>query len=68
MKPEKTPILIEVPNELLAAMEEGKRIEDTDRAKFVRNAIREKLARLGVPHDLSATAHGFTRPAVRATA
>ena len=36
-----------VPGELLPRLDQGARKEDSDRSKFVRNAIREKLARHG---------------------
>lgn len=58
LKPDKTPVLIELPNELLAATRRGVKAEDTDRSKFIRSAIREKLERIGIEHDLShAAAH-----------
>jgi len=34
-----------VPESLLSRLDEGAKREDSDRSKFVRNAIREKLAR-----------------------
>lgn len=36
-----------VPKELVPLLDEGVRREDSDRSKFIRNAIREKLARDG---------------------
>ena len=36
-----------VPAKLLPRLDQGARKEDSDRSKFVRNAIREKLARHG---------------------
>ncbi len=38
-----------VPEGLLHHLDEGVKKEDSDRSKFVRNAIREKLARPGAP-------------------
>ena len=37
-----------VPRELVPLLDEGVRREDTDRSKFIRNAIREKLGRQGI--------------------
>ena len=37
-----------VPKNLLPLLDEGVRKEDSDRSKFIRNAIREKLARGGI--------------------
>jgi len=37
-----------VPAKLLPRLDQGARKEDSDRSKFVRNAIREKLARQGI--------------------
>jgi metal-responsive CopG/Arc/MetJ family transcriptional regulator len=37
-----------VSKSLLPRLDEGVRKEDSDRSKFIRNAIREKLARDGV--------------------
>jgi metal-responsive CopG/Arc/MetJ family transcriptional regulator len=34
-----------VPDALIPLLDEGVRKEDSDRSKFIRNAIREKLAR-----------------------
>jgi len=36
-----------VPKSLVPLLDEGVRKEDSDRSKFIRNAIREKLARDG---------------------
>ena len=41
-------ITIWVPKELLPPLAEGVKKIDSDRSKFVRNAIREKLTRHGV--------------------
>jgi len=38
-----------VPGKLMPRLDQGARKEDSDRSKFVRNAIREKLARHGTP-------------------
>jgi metal-responsive CopG/Arc/MetJ family transcriptional regulator len=37
-----------VPKAMVPLLDEGVRKEDSDRSKFIRNAIREKLARDGV--------------------
>ena len=37
-----------VPAKLLPRLDQGARKEDSDRSKFVRHAIREKLARQGI--------------------
>jgi len=37
-----------VPKDLVPLLDEGVRRSDTDRSKFIRNAIREKLMREGV--------------------
>jgi metal-responsive CopG/Arc/MetJ family transcriptional regulator len=37
-----------VPNALVPLLDEGVKREDSDRSKFIRNAIREKLARDGI--------------------
>ena len=36
-----------VPKKLLPSLDRGARRDDSDRSKFIRNAIREKLAREG---------------------
>ena len=36
-----------VPATLLPRLDEGVKREDSDRSKFIRNAVREKLLRLG---------------------
>ena len=36
-----------VPGQLMPRLDQGAKKEDSDRSKFVRNAIREKLARHG---------------------
>lgn len=41
-------INIWVPEALLPLIQEGVRKEDSDRSKFVRSAVREKLQRLGI--------------------
>jgi len=38
-----------VSKSLLPSLDEGVKKEDSDRSKFIRNAIREKLARHRVP-------------------
>jgi metal-responsive CopG/Arc/MetJ family transcriptional regulator len=37
-----------VPEALLPRLDQGVKREDSDRSKFIRNAIREKLARHGI--------------------
>lgn len=37
-----------VPEEMVPLLDEGVKLEDSDRSKFIRNAIREKLARHGI--------------------
>jgi len=37
-----------VPKELFPLIDQGVAVEDSDRSKFVRNAIREKLARISL--------------------
>ena len=38
-----------MPHVLDAAIERAVHIEDTDRSKFIRRAVREKLDRMGIP-------------------
>ena len=38
-----------VPKNVHAAMNQAIELEDSDRSKFVRNAVREKLTRMGLP-------------------
>ncbi len=38
-----------VPGKLMPCLDQGARKEDSDRSKFVRNAIREKLTRHNAP-------------------
>lgn len=40
-------ITLWVPKTLVPALDEGVRLEDSDRSKFIRAAIREKLQRAG---------------------
>ena len=44
-KPKGKLLAVWVPKGLLPRLDQGARKEDSDRSKFVRNAIREKLAR-----------------------
>jgi metal-responsive CopG/Arc/MetJ family transcriptional regulator len=37
-----------VPHSLLAALDRGVRREDSDRSKFIRSALREKITRQGI--------------------
>jgi metal-responsive CopG/Arc/MetJ family transcriptional regulator len=46
-KPKGKLLAVWVPRGLLPRLDQGARKEDSDRSKFVRNAIREKLARQG---------------------
>jgi metal-responsive CopG/Arc/MetJ family transcriptional regulator len=46
-KPKGKLLAVWVPKGLLPRLDQGARKEDSDRSKFVRNAIREKLARQG---------------------
>jgi metal-responsive CopG/Arc/MetJ family transcriptional regulator len=48
-KPKGKLLAVWVPGELLPRLDQGARKEDSDRSKFVRNAIREKLARHSAP-------------------
>ena len=47
-RPESKLLSVWVPKSLVPLLDEGVRREDTDRSKFIRNAIREKLARDGI--------------------
>jgi len=40
-----------VPQELFPLIDQGVKLEDSDRSKFVRRAVREKLARLGIKSE-----------------
>jgi metal-responsive CopG/Arc/MetJ family transcriptional regulator len=44
-KPKGRLLAVWVPGKLMPRLDQGARKEDSDRSKFVRNAIREKLAR-----------------------
>lgn len=44
-----------IPEELFPLIDLGVHIEDTDRSKFVRRAIREKLQSLGIRAEKAAT-------------
>jgi metal-responsive CopG/Arc/MetJ family transcriptional regulator len=44
-KPKGRLLAVWVPGKLMPPLDAGARKEDSDRSKFVRNAIREKLAR-----------------------
>ena len=46
-KPKGKLLSVWVPGTLMPRLDQGARKEDSDRSKFVRNAIREKLARHG---------------------
>lgn len=43
------PVLILFPNELLAGIDQAVFLLDTDRSKFVRNAVRHQLGQLAPP-------------------
>lgn len=47
-KDESKLLTVWVPTELFPLLDDGVKIEDSDRSKFVRNAIREKLARMNL--------------------
>jgi metal-responsive CopG/Arc/MetJ family transcriptional regulator len=46
-KPKGKLLAVWVPGQLMPRLDQGAKKEDSDRSKFVRNAIREKLARHG---------------------
>jgi len=46
-KPKGKLLAVWVPVKLLPSLDQGARKEDSDRSKFIRKAIREKLARQG---------------------
>jgi metal-responsive CopG/Arc/MetJ family transcriptional regulator len=46
-KPKGKLLAVWVPGKLMPHLDQGARMEDSDRSKFVRNAVREKLARHG---------------------
>jgi metal-responsive CopG/Arc/MetJ family transcriptional regulator len=48
-KPKGRLLAVWVPGTLMPPLDAGARKEDSDRSKFVRNAIREKLARHRTP-------------------
>ena len=48
-KPKGRLLAVWVPGKLMPRLDQGARKEDSDRSKFVRNAIREKLARHSTP-------------------
>jgi metal-responsive CopG/Arc/MetJ family transcriptional regulator len=48
-KPKGKLLSVWVPGQLMPRLDQGARKEDSDRSKFVRNAIREKLARHSTP-------------------
>jgi metal-responsive CopG/Arc/MetJ family transcriptional regulator len=47
-RPESKLLSVWVPKTLVPLLDEGVKREDSDRSKFIRNAIREKLARDGI--------------------
>ncbi len=47
-RPENKLLTVWVSKSLLPRLDEGVKKEDSDRSKFIRNAIREKLARHGI--------------------
>jgi metal-responsive CopG/Arc/MetJ family transcriptional regulator len=51
-KDESKMLTVWVPKELFPLLDLGVRCEDSDRSKFVRNAIREKLSRINI-HETS---------------
>jgi metal-responsive CopG/Arc/MetJ family transcriptional regulator len=48
-KPKGKLLAVWVPGRLMPCLDQGARKEDSDRSKFVRNAIREKLTRHNAP-------------------
>ena len=48
-KPKGRLLAVWVPGKLMPCLDQGARKEDSDRSKFVRNAIREKLTRHNAP-------------------
>jgi metal-responsive CopG/Arc/MetJ family transcriptional regulator len=48
-KPKGKLLAVWVPGKLMPRLDQGARKEDSNRSKFVRNAIREKLARHRTP-------------------
>lgn len=42
------PVTAWLPKDMVAAIDQAVHIEDTDRSKFVRKAIRERVSRLGI--------------------
>ena len=46
-------ITVWFPNAVLPSIDAAVRIEDTDRAKFIRKAVREKLSRIGLNYQES---------------
>jgi metal-responsive CopG/Arc/MetJ family transcriptional regulator len=48
-KPKGKLLAVWVPGKLMPCLDQGARKEDSDRSKFVRNAIREKLTRHNTP-------------------
>lgn len=41
-------ILVHFPNDVIPAIDRGVQLDDSDRSKFIRKAVREKLARHGI--------------------
>ena len=48
-KPKGKLLAVWVPGQLMPRLDQGAKKEDSDRSKFVRNAIREKLTRHNAP-------------------
>lgn len=42
------PVLIYFPEDVVQVMDDAVRLTDTDRSKFIRHAVRERLARLNL--------------------
>ncbi|HTB86008.1 MAG TPA: hypothetical protein VK742_20350 [Candidatus Sulfotelmatobacter sp.] len=53
-KSESTMLTVWIPETFEVPLQQGIAIEDSDKSKFVRNAIREKLARHGITIELEA--------------
>ena len=48
-KPKGKSLSVWVPEWLMPRLDQGAKKEDSDRSQFIRDAIREKLARHGIP-------------------
>lgn len=48
-KSRSTLVTVWVPHHVVGALDAAVEVEDSDRSKFMRRALREKLSRLGIP-------------------